>query len=186
MINLLVTVFGGLLLIVGFYGMSFGFSTPPNFGLFFGGLCSSVFGIILMVFFASKVDLSRSKSSKPRKKIPKMAPKPVTGKAKMGPIESIGKNIKPPAKPAKKINPKKPRPAVSPKKSRPPVSPVKKTISEKLKEEEPMKKITPVTSRPIPKKVKKPSSEELAHKEVKTTSPPEFSKEEPKKAPLFK
>ena len=44
MINLLVTVFGGLLLIVGFYGMSFGFSTPPNFGLFFGGLCSSVFG----------------------------------------------------------------------------------------------------------------------------------------------
>ena len=186
MINLLVTVFGGLLLIAGFYGMSFGFSTPPNFGLFFGGLCSSVFGIILMVFFASKVDLSRSKSSKPRKKIPKMAPKPVTGKAKMGPIESIGKNIKPPVKTSKKINPKKPRPAVSPKKSRPPVSPVKKTISEKLKEEEPMKKITPVTSRPIPKKVKKPSSEELAHKEVKTTTPPEFSKEEPKKAPLFK
>ena len=114
MINLLVTVFGGLLLIVGFYGMSFGFSTPPNFGLFFGGLCSSVFGIILMVFFASKVDLSRSKSSKPRNKIPKMAPKPVTGKAKKGPIESIGKNIKPPAKTSQKIKPKKTRPPVAP------------------------------------------------------------------------
>ena len=54
MINLLVTVFGGLLLILGFYGMSFGFSTPPNFGLFFGGLVSSVFGIILMIFYASR------------------------------------------------------------------------------------------------------------------------------------
>lgn len=193
MINLLVTVFGGLLIIVGFYGMSFGFSTPPNFGLFFGGLCSSVFGIILMVFFASKVDLSRSKSSKPRKKIPKMAPKPVTGKAKKGPIESIGKNIKPPAKTSQKIKPKKTRPPVAPKKPRqpvspnkpkPPISPVKKTIPEKLKEEESMKKITPVTSRPIPKKVKKPSSEDIDQKEVKKSTPPEFSNEEPKKAPL--
>ena len=99
MINLLVTVFGGLLLIAGFYGMSFGFSTPPNFGLFFGGLCSSVFGIILMIFFSSKIDLSRSKTSKPKNKIPKQAPKPVTGKAKKSAIEKLGQNIKPPAKP---------------------------------------------------------------------------------------
>jgi hypothetical protein len=66
-----------------------------------------------MVFYASKVDLSRSKKPKTRKKIPKQAPKPVTGKAKKGAIESIGKNIKPPAKtskPSPQIKPvKKPK-----------------------------------------------------------------------------
>jgi len=90
MINLIVTVFGGLLLIIGFYGMSFGFSTPPELGLFFGGLVSSVFGVMLMVFFGSRVNLSRS-SSKPRSKIPKKAPIPVT--TKKGALENIGKNF---------------------------------------------------------------------------------------------
>ena len=86
-----------------------------------------------------------------------MAPKPVTGKAKKGPIESIGKNIKPPAKTSQKIHPTKPRPAVSPKKPRPPVSPARKNhhYPKNLKKKKPMKKITPVTSRPIPKKVNK-------------------------------
>ena len=96
MINLLITVFGGLLLILGFYGMSFGFSTPPNLGLFFGGLVSSVFGIILMIFYGSRIDFSRDKSEKP-KAIPKVVPKHVDSKPKKGPIESIGTNIKPAA-----------------------------------------------------------------------------------------
>ncbi len=70
MINLLVTVFGGLLLILGFYGMSFGFSTPPNLGLFFGGLVSSVFGIILMIFYGSRINLSgtNQKNQRPSQK----------------------------------------------------------------------------------------------------------------------
>jgi hypothetical protein len=181
MINLLVTVFGGLLLILGFYGMSFGFSTPPNFGLFFGGLCSSVFGLILMVFYASKVDLSRSKTTKPRKKIPKQAPKPVTGKAKKGAIESIGKNIKPPAKTAKtspQIKPvKKPKPFKTDEK--------KPSLPEKQETKKPIKTVAPVTSRPVPKKVNPKPSTISEPVKSKTSTPPELTREEPKKvAPI--
>ncbi len=181
MINLLVTVFGGLLLIAGFYGMSFGFSTPPNFGLFFGGLCSSVFGIIIMVFFSSKIDLSRSKSSKPKNKIPKQAPKPVTGKAKKGAIEKLGQNIKPPAKPAKSSQ------KIKPVKTKPISAYEKPVVPSKPEKEKPMKKIIPVTSRPVPKKVNPVSKDELPKSEkiLKTTTPPEMSMEKPKKkAPL--
>ena len=62
--NLLVTIFGGIILILGFYGMSFGFSTPPNFGLFFGGLCLAVFGIILMIIFATKIESFKTECEK--------------------------------------------------------------------------------------------------------------------------
>jgi len=171
MINLLITVFGGLLLILGFYGMSFGFSTPPNLGLFFGGLVSSVFGIILMIFYASRIDLSRDKSEKP-KAISKVVPKHVDSKPKKGQIESIGTNIKPAAKPVKpKIKPK-------PK----PIS-IDQTKPAEPAPEKPVKKITPVTSRPVPKKVSKQPSEDSSENEkmVKTSTPPEFSKEKPEK-----
>ena len=106
--NLLVTIFGGILLILGFYGMSFGFSTPPNFGLFFGGLCAAVFGIILMIIYATKVDLSRPDMEKPRAATSKVTPKHVEAKPRKGEIDSIGKNIKPAAKPrsSQKIKPK--------------------------------------------------------------------------------
>ena len=171
MINLLITVFGGLLLILGFYGMSFGFSTPPNLGLFFGGLVSSVFGIILMIFYGSRINLSRDKSEKP-KAIPKVVPKHVDSKPKKGPIESIGTNIKPAAKPVKpKIKPK-------PK----PVS-IDQTKPAEPAPEKPVKKIYPVTSRPVPKKVSKQPSEVSSEneKKLKTSKPPEFSKEKPEK-----
>ena len=104
--NLLVTIFGGLLLILGFYGMSYGFSTPPNFPIFFLGLCAAVFGIILMIIYATKVDLSRPNVQKP--KATKVVPKHVEAKPRKGAIDSIGKNIKPAAKPksSQKIKPK--------------------------------------------------------------------------------
>ncbi|MFZ0442376.1 MAG: hypothetical protein WAL81_07060 [Methanobacterium sp.] len=173
MINLLVTVFGGLLLILGFYGMSFGFSTPPNLGLFFGGLVSSVFGIILMIFYASRINLSGNKSEKP-KAISKVVPKHVNSKPKKGPIESIGTNIKPAAtKPVKQSSKTKPKPK--------PVS-IDQTKPVETAPEKPVKKIIPVTSRPVPKKVsKEPSDSSLKDKELKTSTPPEFSKEKTKK-----
>lgn len=191
MINLLITVFGALLLIGGFYGMSFGFSTPPNFGLFFGGLCSSVFGIILMVFFSSKIDFSRSKEPESTRKVPKQAPKPVG--TRKGALESIGKTIKPP-KPAKSSKPA-PSQKIKPIKSKSTKAEEKTTSKpEKPKEEikpskpekmEQPKKITPVTSRPIPKKVNnKPSSNSsVAAKEPEVSAPP---KKEPKIAPISK
>ena len=106
--NLLVTIFGGIILILGFYGMSFGFSTPPNFGLFFGGLCAAVFGIILMIIYATKINLSRPNMEKPRATTSKVTPKHVEAKPRKGEIDSIGKNIKPAAKPrsSQKIKPK--------------------------------------------------------------------------------
>lgn len=164
MINLLITIFGGLLLIAGFFGMSFGFATPPDFGLFIVGLISSVFGLILMIFFSGRINLS--KSDKPRKKLPKQTMKPVTAKDKKGPIERIEKSIKPPAK--SKTTPKiKPKPKPSPEVSK----------SSSAKPEKELKKINPIHSRPVPKKVNTTEEKETLEK---TTKPPEFS-EEPKK-----
>jgi len=161
MINLLVTIFGGLLLIAGFFGMSFGFATPPDFGLFIIGLISSVFGLILMIFFSGRINLS--KSDKPRKKLPKQTVKPITAKEKKGPIERIEKSIKPPAK--SKTTPKiKPKPKPSPD--------VSKSVTEKPEKE--LKKIDPVHSRPVPKKVNTAEEKETLEK---TTKPPEFSEE---------
>ena len=164
MINLLVTIFGGLLLIGGFYGMSFGFATPPIFGLFIMGLISSVFGIILMIFFAGRISLSsKSRSPKSGSKIPKQ----VKAKDQKGPIERIEKNVKPAVKSSPKIKPIRPKP-------------VKKagnvTADKPVKE---LKEIKPVTTRPVPKKV----NQKAVDKDIveKTTKPPEFSKEQPKK-----
>lgn len=160
MINLLVTIFGGLLLIAGFFGMSFGFATPPDFGLFIVGLISSVFGIILMIFFAGRINLS-SKSKKP-KKLPKQTAKPVMTKEKKGPIERIEKSIKPPAK--SKTTPKiKPKPS-------PEVSKASKASPEKPEKQ--LKKIEPIVSRPVPKKVNTSEEKEILEK---TTKPPELS-----------
>lgn len=158
MINLLVTIFGGLLLIAGFYGMSFGFATPPNFGLFIVGLISSVFGIILMIFFSGRINLS-SKSDKSRTKLPKQTVKPVTAKEKKGPIERIEKSIKPPAK-------SKIEPIIKPK----PSPELSKSSTENSEKE--LKQIEPIRSRPVPKKVNTAEEKEILEK---TTKPPEFS-----------
>ncbi len=56
MINLIITACGILLVVGGFYAMSFGFSTPPNPLLFFLGLFLSVLGAILVIMFGSKIE----------------------------------------------------------------------------------------------------------------------------------
>lgn len=100
MINLLITVFGGLLIIGGFYSMSFGFSTPPDFLLFTLGICSSVLGLILVVIFGSRIDFSKKGTQAPiTKEIPRQALK------KEIKNEKIGKPIKPTPKIVKWNNP---------------------------------------------------------------------------------
>ena len=90
MINLLITVFGGLLIIGGFYSMSFGFSTPPDFLFFTLGICSSVLGLILVVIFGSRIDFSKKGTQAPKtKEIPREALK------KEIKSEKIGKPIRP-------------------------------------------------------------------------------------------
>ena len=189
MINLLVTVFGGLLLIGGFYGMSFGFSTPPNLLLFVLGLCSSVLGLLLMGLFGSKINFSRPektpKMGKKALKTPKMAPKEAVKKDK---LETISKTIKKTAE--EKEKPVKPKPKVKkaepiPTKGKPipKIKPVKsKTAPKNTKEEEKSKKLAPVEpGKPMRKITPKPSPEpstkkpEGKHEEELEEKPEEIS-----------
>jgi hypothetical protein len=72
MINLIVSVFGALMVIGGFYFMYLGFNIPPNPLAFFIGLIASVLGLILVIFFGSRIDLSKGVTPGPKKaKIPK-------------------------------------------------------------------------------------------------------------------
>ena len=70
MINLIITALGIVLIIGGFYAMSFGFSTPPNPLLFFAGLFLSVLGAILVIMFGSKIESGNLTEIKmPKKRI---------------------------------------------------------------------------------------------------------------------
>ena len=83
MINLIVTIFGGLMIIAGFYAMSFGFATPPNIFLFFLGLIMAVAGLFLVIIFSSGIELSgttaptTSRSAPRPTPVMKARPKPV-------------------------------------------------------------------------------------------------------------
>jgi hypothetical protein len=90
MINLIVSVFGALMVMGGFYFMYLGFNIPPNPIAFFLGLIASVFGLILMIFFGSKIDLSRGGTKTPKKAV---SPKPVVKATK--PIKVPAKDKKP-------------------------------------------------------------------------------------------
>jgi hypothetical protein len=85
MINLIVTVIGGLLVIGGFYLMYLGLIIPPNPLSFFLGLIAAVIGLIIMIIYGSKADLSRKSTITPKpvatpiidKSTPKITPKKV-------------------------------------------------------------------------------------------------------------
>ena len=131
MFNLIITAIGVFLLIIGFYLMSFGFSTPPNSLFFFLGLCIAVFGLILVVFFVSGVETSGRSSPIPgnvsktesnnnprpkQMKIEKMVP---MQNKKEATLDNIKKTIK-------SEEPVKPKPRIiSPKKTEHPEEPVK-------------------------------------------------------------
>jgi hypothetical protein len=113
MINLLVTVFGGLLAVGGLYLMYLGFATPPSFLSFFAGLCCFVLGFIIVVMFASRVNLSKpKKQATPRKAPVKKPEKLFKDQDKKVVLEEITKNIK--TESPKKPSPVKPKPAVKP------------------------------------------------------------------------
>ncbi|MBI4813806.1 MAG: hypothetical protein HY802_05780 [Methanobacterium sp.] len=109
MINLIISVFGALLVIGGFYFMYLGFNIPPNPVAFFVGLIASVLGLILLIFFGSRIDFSKGAMPKPKKaKTPKAA---VTApvKPKKMPVKD-----KKPSKPAQTPEPRaiKPKPRI--------------------------------------------------------------------------
>ncbi len=71
MINLIVTALGIVLIVGGFYAMSFGFATPPNPLLFFMGLFISVLGAILLIMFGSRIESGDFNIRAPEMKLPK-------------------------------------------------------------------------------------------------------------------
>jgi hypothetical protein len=93
MINLLITALGIALILGGLYAMSFGFYSPPNFPLFFIGLCISVLGAIIIIIFGSKANFADLNVRTPKKDQSK------NNKNQMK-SQAIPKEIKP--KPSKK------------------------------------------------------------------------------------
>ncbi len=98
--NILIVVFGVIFVVLGFYSMSFGFSTPPNITFFFVGLILTVFGGMAVIIYGSPQDFkslsndgkaSGTKSSrdvKPQKSKVRKAPqkiRPVATKKRQDP-----------------------------------------------------------------------------------------------------
>ena len=97
MINFVITVFGVLMIIAGFYSMSYGFTTPPNPLLFFVGLICSVLGLLLVIIYGSRIEFTGLNISAPkiRKK------EEVEGVPKAKKVERIIKSEAKPEKEAK-------------------------------------------------------------------------------------
>lgn len=95
MINLIVSVFGLLLVCGGFYLMYLGFTVPPNPIAFFLGLIASVFGLILVIFFGSKIDFSKGAMPRPKKRLKKsQTPKQDANKTEKKCLLKIKKTFK--------------------------------------------------------------------------------------------
>jgi hypothetical protein len=134
MINIVLAAFGVVLVIGGFYAMSYGFKTPPSISFFFIGLVLTVLGALPVIIFGSKVSMAEfktppekvlrsKKSAESTKSVikPKKMPEPlhkikpkVSKKSEESPIKRLitdkKKNIKQaPEKPvvSKKIEPKR-------------------------------------------------------------------------------
>lgn len=162
--NLLTTILGGILLIIGFYAMSFGFSIPPNFLLFILGLLSAVFGLIIIIVFASKIETSSMESSIEQIRIPKSIRGMVKTKSATKPGEEPSEKVKTPKpmfKPRTKIKPvktKAPKPAPMIKKAKK-VETERKGILSRIRPQK-----TDKTEKPSPK-----SASELAESPKKSS-----------------
>lgn len=170
MINLIVSVFGALMVIGGFYFMYLGFNIPPNPLAFFIGLIASVLGLILVIFFGSRIDLSKGVTPGPKKaKIPKKK-----GTAPIIPKKMPVKDKKPstPA-PSQELRAIKPKPRVKQQAKFGPVTtstpPVKKetTTGKAIK---PKKAIKPQKKSETPTAIKKTPATEKS-----TTLPPDLA-----------
>lgn len=184
MINLIVSVFGALLVIGGFYFMYLGFNIPPNPIAFFVGLIASVFGLILVIIFGSRISLS--KGATPKQKMAKP------------PRSAVTAPIRPKKMPVKDRKPSKPAPeprAIKPKprhKDEPKFGPTSTPPIKKEKDTSAGKAITPKKTITPKKKVETPSKsdEKISSTEKTITLPPDLAtkpKSPPKKiAPVKK
>lgn len=160
MINMIVTIFGLLLVIAGFYLMYLGFLTPPNLLSFFLGLIMTVLGMIIMILFAGGASLPLGSSSSKKVSSPKTSR---TNALKGLTVSKPSKKDETSPKPVKrKVPPIRPRPAP------------KEDISPAPKEE-----TSTATKPPVDKKPEKEESKKVAPK-PEETKPPEPVKKAPK------
>ena len=182
MINLIVSVFGALLVIGGFYFMYLGFNIPPNPVAFFVGLIASVLGLILLIFFGSRIDFSKGAMPKPKKAKTSKAAVTAPVKPKKMPVKD-----KKPSKPAQTPEPRaiKPKPRL---REEPKFGPAPTSTLPFKKDTSAGRAITPK------KKVETPSTqkmdETIPSTQKSTTLPPDLAtkpKTPPKKiAPVKK
>ncbi|HEX3014267.1 MAG TPA: hypothetical protein VHO92_08350 [Methanobacterium sp.] len=159
MINLIITALGIVLVIGGFYAMSFGFSSPPNPLLFFAGLCLSVLGAILVIMFGSKIESGNLTAVKmPKKGTPSKNTGKITPKKdkKSGPVKMPIM--------AKKQGPKNIKNKVTPE--------AENTTTENRKQIIPRK----INPKRVPKNLSEPGTTKEALKEPKIVRPQNSAK----------
>jgi hypothetical protein len=173
------------MVLIGFYLMYLGFLTPPNPLSFFLGLIVSVFGLILVIMYGSRMGGSRPKSRKPQRPIaiPKEYPKPKISPKEKEPPEIVEKEDTTRGRRRPLPKPVKPQPKVD-------IEPTTKTEPKKGDKVE-------VSTKPVPKTEHKPEdkvedsgkpAKELELKPIeKLIKPqPSESKPEPKFGPVIK
>jgi len=159
MINMIVTIFGLLLVIAGFYLMYLGFLTPPSPLAFFLGLIMTVLGMIIIILFAGSTGrsaalISTKKESSPKKTRTKALKGLAVSKT---PEKETPEKEKSSPKPVKrKVPPIRPRPA--PKDQTGTTQPPVETKEEPGEES---KKITPQPKETTPEPVKKVKVEKI-------------------------
>lgn len=96
MINIVIAAFGFVLVIGGFYSMSYGFKTPPSISFFFMGLVITVLGALLVIIFGSKINMAEFKTT-PKKRVfkPKKSAKGTKSVVKPKEMPESLHNIKP-------------------------------------------------------------------------------------------
>ena len=181
MINMIVTIFGLLLVIAGFYLMYLGFLTPPNLLSFFLGLIMTVLGMIIMILFAGGASLPLGSSSSKKVSSPKTSR---TNALKGLTVSKPSKKDETSPKPVKrKVPPIRPRPAPkeetspAPKEETPTAT---KPPVEKKPEKEESKKATPK-----PEETKPPEPVKKAPKVEKIETPPKAKPEPVKRKPMI-
>lgn len=181
MINMIVTIFGLLLVIAGFYLMYLGFLTPPNLLSFFLGLILTVLGMIIMILFAGGASLPLGSSSSKKVSSPKTSR---TNALKGLTVSKPSKKDETSPKPVKrKVPPIRPRPAPkeetspAPKEETPTAT---KPPVEKKPEKEESKKATPK-----PEETKPPEPVKKAPKVEKIETPPKAKPEPVKRKPMI-
>lgn len=172
MINLLITVFGIVLIILGFGSMYLGFLTPPDIRFFFIGLFSAVIGAMLLIIYGGQIGRNKTPAPVPSTPRPKTE---VKGKDERITSKAIPKEIKP--KPSRKVEPsaenKKPR------------EKIKKLVTSEKPVQNEVKEPKKITPKKVAKERNKPVLKKPIEAKENVTSPPTDVKgpETPKDGP---